>query len=205
MKIINRIKATDDFATTIKKGKAQRNQSFVIHYHTNEFNYVRAWRGDDYAYSMKSIKGLKGGSFLLGSMLACQESPLGMLMYYEARPCAFNGMFDSYNRPLKGYYPFKMFNELYRMGDSTFVESDDKDIIVVAAADEENSAAMVVYYTDEEATAAPKEVKLNFNGGAGSYKYYLVDEDHTNDLIREVNADTTITLKPNSVAFFTTK
>ena len=41
MKIINRIKASDDFATTIKKGKAQRNQSFVIHYRTNEFNYVR--------------------------------------------------------------------------------------------------------------------------------------------------------------------
>ena len=41
MKIINRIKASDDFATTIKKGKAQRNQSFVIHYRTNEYNYTR--------------------------------------------------------------------------------------------------------------------------------------------------------------------
>ena len=41
MKIVNRIKASDDFALTIKKGKAQRNQSFVIHYRTNEFNYVR--------------------------------------------------------------------------------------------------------------------------------------------------------------------
>ena len=41
MKIINRIKASDDFALTIKKGKAQRNQSFVIHYRTNELNYVR--------------------------------------------------------------------------------------------------------------------------------------------------------------------
>ena len=41
MKIINRIKASDDFATTIKKGKAQRNQSFVIHYRTNEFQYTR--------------------------------------------------------------------------------------------------------------------------------------------------------------------
>ena len=41
MKIINRIKASDDFATTIKKGKAQRNQSFVIHYRPNEFNYTR--------------------------------------------------------------------------------------------------------------------------------------------------------------------
>ena len=41
MKIINRIKASDDFATTIKKGKAQRDQSFVIHYRTNEFEYTR--------------------------------------------------------------------------------------------------------------------------------------------------------------------
>ena len=41
MKVINRIKATDDFALTIKKGKAQRNQSFVIHYRNNEFQYAR--------------------------------------------------------------------------------------------------------------------------------------------------------------------
>ena len=41
MKIINRIKASDDFALTIKKGKAQRNQSFVIHYRSNELGYVR--------------------------------------------------------------------------------------------------------------------------------------------------------------------
>ena len=41
MKIINRIKASDDFALTIKKGKAQRDQSYVIHYRPNEFKYVR--------------------------------------------------------------------------------------------------------------------------------------------------------------------
>ena len=41
MKIINRIKANDDFATTIKKGRAQRDQSYVIHYNTNSLNYTR--------------------------------------------------------------------------------------------------------------------------------------------------------------------
>ena len=41
MKVINRIKASDDFALAIKKGRAQRNQSFVIHYRPNELNYVR--------------------------------------------------------------------------------------------------------------------------------------------------------------------
>ena len=41
MKIINRIKANDDFATTIKKGRTQRDQSYVIHYNTNSLNYTR--------------------------------------------------------------------------------------------------------------------------------------------------------------------
>ena len=41
MKIVNRIKANDDFATTIKKGKAQRDQSYVIHYCINSLNYTR--------------------------------------------------------------------------------------------------------------------------------------------------------------------
>ena len=41
MKVINRIKASDDFALTIKKGKAQRDQSYVIHYRTNELKYTR--------------------------------------------------------------------------------------------------------------------------------------------------------------------
>ena len=41
MKIVNRIKANDDFATTIKKGKTQRDQSYVIHYNTNSLNYTR--------------------------------------------------------------------------------------------------------------------------------------------------------------------
>ena len=41
MKIVNRIKASDDFALTIKKGKAQRDQSYIIHYRTNTLNYTR--------------------------------------------------------------------------------------------------------------------------------------------------------------------
>ena len=41
MKIINRIKASEDFALTIKKGKAQRDQSYVIHFSENELNYIR--------------------------------------------------------------------------------------------------------------------------------------------------------------------
>ena len=49
-------------------------------------------------------------------MTAAQHSSVDMLMYYDARPTVFNGMFDFYTlRPLKGYYPFLWYGMLYDM------------------------------------------------------------------------------------------
>ena len=41
MKSINRLKATQDFALAIKKGKAYRNDSFTIHLLENECEHAR--------------------------------------------------------------------------------------------------------------------------------------------------------------------
>ena len=41
MKTINRIKASEDFALAIKKGKTFSNESFVIHVHENEYGHTR--------------------------------------------------------------------------------------------------------------------------------------------------------------------
>jgi len=41
MKIVNRIKDSNDFAITIKKGKAYRNKSYVIHIAKNDLPYTR--------------------------------------------------------------------------------------------------------------------------------------------------------------------
>ena len=83
----------------------------------NEWNYVRGWENDDWVYSLKAEKSLKGASFIAATMETCQYLPLDMLMYYDARPCAMNGMFatDYVCDLLKGYYPFRMFNELYKL------------------------------------------------------------------------------------------
>ena len=35
MKVINRIKKSDDFVVTIRKGKAYRNNSFIVHINQN--------------------------------------------------------------------------------------------------------------------------------------------------------------------------
>ena len=63
----------------------------------NEWNYVKGWSGDEYKYSMIAMKALKGSSFVAGTMCIGQSLPLDMLMYYDARPSEWNGIFDLRN------------------------------------------------------------------------------------------------------------
>ena len=41
MKVINRIKDSKDFASTIKHGKTVKNQSFVLHFNQTELDHSR--------------------------------------------------------------------------------------------------------------------------------------------------------------------
>lgn len=41
MKVINRIKKSDDFLLTIKKGKAYRSDAYTIHIAHNSYSYTR--------------------------------------------------------------------------------------------------------------------------------------------------------------------
>lgn len=46
----------------------------------------RMAEGDDLRYTLIQEKAIKGAAFIAGSMSACQNTSLGMLMYYDARP-----------------------------------------------------------------------------------------------------------------------
>ena len=41
MKVINRIKKSDDFLLTIKKGRAHHNQAYTIHIRSTQLGYTR--------------------------------------------------------------------------------------------------------------------------------------------------------------------
>ena len=41
MKVINRIKSSDEFVTTVKKGKTLKNSSYVVHFLKNELSTCR--------------------------------------------------------------------------------------------------------------------------------------------------------------------
>ena len=178
----NILARTDEFRKMLDKYGFGKTESIL-----NEWNYVRGWNDDDWIYSLKSEKGLKGASFTAGTMCIEQYSSLDMLMYYDARPCGMNGLFntDFVNECLKGYYPFRMFNELYKLKNCVQVECDSNEIYVCAAKDEKNAAVMLTHFSDDDSTA-PKEVTIKLNNlSASRAEIYLLDEDNDLELVRE--------------------
>ena len=41
MKVINRVRSNEDFASAVKKGKALKTSSYIVHYLKNELNICR--------------------------------------------------------------------------------------------------------------------------------------------------------------------
>ncbi len=164
----------------------------------NEWNYIRGWR-DDFVYSIQSIKGIKGAAFTMAVMCVAQPSDIDMLMYYDARPTEFNGLFDTDTViPLKGYYPFLWYGNFYDMTAEIRTKDEIEDIYTLCGVDEkEKVTAIITYYTEEDDTATDKTVSLDF-GREGEYEIYLLDADHDGEMI-EVTSDLTFTMKPLSV------
>jgi len=153
----------------------------------NEWNYIKGWVGDQWKYSLRMEKGLKGSSFIVSSMICAQNSPMTHFMYYDARPCGMCGLFDTDTMALlKGYYPFPMFNTLYKLGPQT-ESSADEGLYALAAAKENEAAVLFTHYYDEDDRPA-EEVKLSLGGlPAGTWKasFRLLDAEHDSELVRE--------------------
>jgi len=155
----------------------------------NEWNYVRGWHDDVWLYSLKAEKGLKGASFIAATMAMSQYEPLDNLMFYDARPGGMNSLYctDRVNECLKGYYPFYMFNQLYKLDRAVAVDRESTDIWAVAAAGEEQNV-MLSYFNDDD-NSPKKQVKVTFknvdNPNGVRLEYYVLDEAHDCELVRE--------------------
>ena len=157
----------------------------------NEWNYVLEWVGEGLEYSRHTHWNNKGASFNLAVMCEGQRTSCDMLMYYDARPTnGWNGLFDPLTpgKALKGFYPFVMFNKLYKLGEYADCKSD-KDLHVCAATGNEGKAVMFTHYNDIEETET-KNVTLNLKGfGKDSVtkaKWYLLDDNHNMEYMYEI-------------------
>lgn len=165
----------------------------------NEWNYVKDWR-EGFVDTILDIISIKGAAYSAAVMCTCQNAPVDMLMYYDFRPCAFNGAFDMYTlRPLKGYYAFKAFSSLYQCGKQVECSSDDSSVFALSAKGEGASYTEIVYYSDDD-DAKGKEVLVSFESGEKSGKIYISDSENDMDKPIEFDEGTAvIKLKPNSI------
>ena len=154
----------------------------------NEWNYNQGWLGEVYKDSMRTIKNLKGSSFMLGCMCIGQASKLDSMMYYDARPTSWSGFDMETDTPLKSYYGLKAFSEVRELKNAVQTVSEGDFVYNVASTNGKESAILLTYFNDDK-TAPAKDVKIEFSGVNASEKviveYYLLDENHDCTLVRE--------------------
>ena len=145
----------------------------------NEWNYVQGWTGDEFTYSIEQIIGQKGAAFVLSTMALAQKSDMiDMLMYYDARPCVFNGMFDFYMfRRLTGYYPFLWYGMFYDLACEIRSEADPEDVYTLSGVGKDGKTLSVVSYYTNDDTADDREIAIDF-GRSGRYEVYYLDNTH---------------------------
>ena len=184
------------YATEPKRvrGKADRIKALLVKHGLddtpsilNEWNYVKKW--EEPLYFLKVIKGLKGASFTAAVMCDMQvNTDVDMLMYYDARvEKIWNGLYDSDTLlPIKGYYPFMMFSELYAMENAIKVELDSERIFACAAMKDGKVALMLTNYTDDDQCECDEQLTVtlsDFNEGAVKASCFVLDAE--NDFAKE--------------------
>ena len=165
----------------------------------NEWNYIKSW--DDFAYSVRHITSIKGAAFEAALMCNSQsEGLIDMLMYYDARPSSYNGLFDYYTyEPLKGYYPFKMFNALYELENACESVVDSENIYLAAAKSEDKKAVMIAYFTDDDSLNESIDIVLDFGEVKDGFEVILLDKEHNAESVENVKSGSKIAIAPNTV------
>ena len=169
----------------------------------DEWNYVVNWT-DAFQYSMNVVKSLKGAAFCAATFNTCQNMPVDMLMYYDARPSTgFNGLFRTMDyAPLPSYYAFYSWSKLASLGTQVKAVSNESDITVTAASKDGRTAIFVARYNDDNNEVAKKYVNVKIDGLTddvsltghftdSSYNYTEVPLDIEDGMIR-------LNMEPNS-------
>lgn len=189
----------------------------------NEWNYVKDW-SPSWVYSLQVESGkynLKGAAFISSVMNVCQDAPLDMLMYYDARVgCGMNGMFDITSlEPQQGYYPFYAWAKLVELGTQSEVkielpedyqpldETDEGDIYATAAvsSDGESKGLLITRYNADNNVTWKHQVKIRLGEDIDSKKLrcHLTDECRTyTEVPLEIDEEgfASIMMYPNSFA-----
>ena len=162
----------------------------------NEWNYVHDW--SDTVEAFQNIISSKGATYTMACMSAAQYSSIDMLMYYDARPTLWNGLFDRISlKPIIGYYPFKWFSHFYTNCERSIkCETSAENIYTLCGIDKNGKASVsVTYYADSE-PLPDKEISVDI-GRNGEFEVYYIDDEHDPEKAYPIDS-LTFTLKHNT-------
>ena len=173
----------------------------------DEWNYIRGWKGETFIYSIQTITGKKGAAFTAAVMCSGQDAPVDMLMYYDASPCEFNGLFDFYTyAPLKTYFTFLAWSKLAALGNQIKIDTQRKNgIFSVGATNGKKTGILISRYFEQD--KLPDDLPVTFslkNGDLRGAKLYLIDQDHDLSEIpyrTDSNGNLLFTMKANTVLY----
>ena len=155
----------------------------------DEWNYVRGWAGDVYKYSMHTINSLKGSALVAGAFICGQAGPVSKLMYYDAHPCAWCGLYDQFLTQQKTYYVFKMFNQFKKLGNYVVSDQYKQDNIYYCCASKDDVNGIFITNYSEHDNAPARNVSIDLTSLKGKWganvKFYQVDEEHNGELVYE--------------------
>lgn len=183
----------------------------------DEWNYIKNWT-TDFPYSARAISTHEGGAFTAAFLCAAQNSPVDMLMYYDARPSTvFNGLFDFYTfAPRPAYYALFSWADLRELGMQVEARVESaaskggSSVRAVAAKDAKGAlGVMIVRYCDNRNVTASETVTLRLASGrfSGRVRGYVTDENRLHSPVHLFPSDdrtVTFTLAPNAFIYIET-
>ena len=187
----------------------------------DEWNYVAAWKGGEWAYSRQVESGphiQKGMAFAAAMLAICQDAQLELAMYYDTRVHGgMNMLFEPVaNRPQKGYYPFYAWSKLrcdYGMQVKATADVPDEkgvpagQLYVTAAKDAHGKVAVwLARYADDDNVHDWRAVKVRLPKAFASRRAYchLTDDVHAFTevpVVGDADGAFELTLLPCSFAF----
>ncbi len=185
--------------------------------HLNEWNYVKGWT-DAWVYTLECETGRlhqKGAAAIAAVMIDCQNAPLDMLMFYDARvACGMNNIFHQLTlRPLKGYYPFVAWRNLKELGtqiEAKIVKAGNRNELYACAAKnaEGKMGLFIARFHDDNNIVETKSVKITVPKGVKvdwkKARCHVTDNESIyteTRLILNKDGSATVKLQPLSFAF----
>lgn len=155
-----------DFKHNLKMPKIFRDALDSYGFTETETHY-NEWNG---AYGLEHFNTSYAAAANAASMLAMQDLPVDMMMYYKAnfvpRPI-YGAMFDAVTSlPTYAYYAFKAFGELYVLGQQAECRVEEEGIYAVAATNGTEKGVMIANVYEAQT------VKTNLEG----FEVYLIGE-----------------------------